>query len=234
MLLKKAEILGAQSEFAKAFTALDQYDLHAVDEEREKASALRNELLFKQKSTLEDVKDQLKKATEEGNYVKVHDLAMRGLRASDNDSDLVYQAATSSIISREHQQSRALFIRYLAITNTLDGNLEQWTTVRAMLASSIANPTPETGERNWLSGKKLPANVFYCPISLAFQPVFFRRGKILPQQHVHCALAEPLPIHPKLAARIDQPIHHQQFQHLCPGYAFPSFRQLLRPELIQL
>jgi hypothetical protein len=38
----------------------------------------------------------------------------------------------------------------------------------------------------------------------------------------------------KLAARIDQPIHHQQLQHLRPGYAFPSARQLPRPEPIQL
>ncbi len=170
MLLKKAEILGAQSEFAKAFDTLDQYDLRAMDEEREKASNLRNELLFKQKSTLEDMKEQIQKSWADGNFVKVHDLAMRGLRAGGNDPDMLYQAATASIISRETQQSRALFTRYLATTNTLDANLEQRAKVRALLAGATASSTTETGERNWLSGKKLPANVFYCPISLGFQP----------------------------------------------------------------
>lgn len=170
MLLKKAEILGAQSEFSKAFATLDQYDLRAVDDEREKASLLRNELLFKQKSTLEDVKEQIKKALAEGQYVRVHELAMKGMRASDNDPDLLFEAGTASVISRETKQSRALFLRYLAITNTMDANAEQRARVRALLASSSISSAEEAGDRNWLSGKKLPSNVFYCPISLAFQP----------------------------------------------------------------
>lgn len=170
MLLKKAEILGAQSEFAKAFATLDQYDLHAVDEEREKASLLRNDLLFKQTSTLEDVKEQIKKAIADGKFVQVHELAMKGLRASIDDPELLFQAATASIISRETKQSHDLFVRYLTITNTLDANAEQRARVRTLLASSSIAVSAETGQRNWLSGKKLPDSVFYCPISLAFQP----------------------------------------------------------------
>src|SRR5207302_7310911 len=38
----------------------------------------------------------------------------------------------------------------------------------------------------------------------------------------------------KLAARIDQPIPHQQLHHLRPGYAFSPSRQFLGPEPIQL
>ena len=171
MLLEKAEILGAQSEFASASETLDHYDLRAVNEEREKASTLRNQLLFKQKSTIEDVKEQIQKSWAEGNFVKMHDLAMRGLRASNSDPDILFQAATASIIGRDTEGSRALFTRYLAVTNTLDANMEQRAKVRALLASSTAAAAAaETGERNWLSGRKLPPNVFYCPISLAFQP----------------------------------------------------------------
>lgn len=171
LLLKKAEVLGARSEFAKAFAALDQYDLRAVDEERTTASSLRNDLLFKQTSTLEDVKDQMKKAVADGKFVQLHELALKGLRASDNDPDLLYQAATAFIISREKQKSRELFMRYLSTTNTLDANPDQRNKVRSLLAS-ITNESAmaESGTRNWLSGKKLPDNVFYCPISLAFQP----------------------------------------------------------------
>jgi len=174
MLQTKAEILGAQSEFAKAFDVLDRYDLHAVEEEREKASRLRNDLLFKQTSTIEDVKEQIKKAITDGNFVQVHELAMKGLRASNDDPELLYQAATASIISRETQKSHDMFVRYLTITNTLDANPEQRTRVRTLLASSAltsgTSASAESGQRNWLSGKKLPDNVFYCPISLAFQP----------------------------------------------------------------
>ena len=174
MLQTKAEILGAQSEFAKAFDVLDRYDLHAVEEEREKASRLRNDLLFKQTSTIEDVKEQIKKAITDGNFVQVHELAMKGLRASNDDPELLYQAATASIISRETQKSHDMFVRYLTITNTLDANPEQRTRVRTLLASSAltsgTSASAESGQRNWLSGKKLPDHVFYCPISLAFQP----------------------------------------------------------------
>ncbi len=172
MLLKKAEILGARSEFADAFATLDRYDLHAVEEEREKASNLRNDLLFRQTNSLEDVKEQIQKALHEGNYVKLHELAVKGLRASDTDPDLLYQAATASAISRDAQQSRALLTRYLMITNTLDANMEQRAKVRALLAANTTtSPTAaETGAPNWLSGKRLSADVFYCPISLAFQP----------------------------------------------------------------
>jgi hypothetical protein len=95
---------------------------------------------------------------------------MKALRTSENDPDLLYQAATASIISRETDRSRALFVRYLSITNTLDANPEQRAKVRSLLSSSTIASAEGNGARNWLSGKKLPANVFYCPISLAFQP----------------------------------------------------------------
>jgi hypothetical protein len=72
--------------------------------------------------------------------------------------------------------------------------------------------------------------MFQHSIQAPLELVFFRYGKILPQQYVHRALIEPLPVHPKLAPGIDQPIDHQQFQHLCPGHALPSLGQLLSPE----
>src|SRR5438874_4019834 len=52
------------------------------------------------------------------------------------------------------------------------------------------------------------------PIQTPVQPIFLRNCKVLPQQNVHGAVIEPLPVQMKLAARIDQPIHHQQLQHL--------------------
>ncbi len=170
MLLKKAEILGAQRSFSLAFLALDRYDLHAVDEEREKSSTLRNELLFKQKSSLEDMKDQIRKTWTEGSYHKLHDLVLAGLQAKDDDGDLLYQAAVASLITREPQQARDFLAHYLEVTNTLDADAEQRARVRSFLANIKDRKEIETGEANWLSGKKLPQNVYYCPISLAFQP----------------------------------------------------------------
>lgn len=170
MLLKKAEILGAQRSFNQALHALDSYDLHAVDEEREKSSTLRNELLFKQKSSLEDIKDQIRKAWADGGYHKLHELALEGLQAKDDDGELLYQAAIASLITREPKRAQTFLTRYLEVTNTLDADSEQRARVRSVLANIRDTQQTETGERNWLSGKKLPSNIFYCPISLAFQP----------------------------------------------------------------
>lgn len=170
MLLKKAEILGAQRAFSQAFLALDRYDLHAVEEEREKSSSLRNELLFKQKSSVEDIKDQIRKAWTDGNYHKLHELALEGLQAKDDDGELLYQAAIASLITHEPDRARTFLTRYLEVTNTLDADPAQRARVRSVLANIKGAKQAETGEANWLSGKKLPPNVFYCPISLAFQP----------------------------------------------------------------
>jgi hypothetical protein len=39
-----------------------------------------------------------------------------------------------------------------------------------VLAGIKPGKQTEAGQLNWLSGKKLPSNVYYDPVSLAFQP----------------------------------------------------------------
>lgn len=170
MLLKKAEILGAQGQYAQAFVTLDKYDLCAIDEERQKSSTLRNELLFKQRSSLEDIKDHIQKDWSSGSYRKLHELAMQGLRAKDDDAELLYHAGVSSLIAREPKQGQTFLARYLDVTDTLDADVSQRARVRSLLAGIQDTNVSETGEPNWLSGMRLPSNVFYCPVSLAFQP----------------------------------------------------------------
>src|SRR5687767_16018626 len=40
-------------------------------------------------------------------------------------------------------------------------------------------------------------------------------------------------MHTQLAARIDQPVDHQQLQHLLPTDCFPPLRQSILPETVQ-
>lgn len=172
VLLKKAEILGAQRQFAKAFNALDEYDLRAVDEERQKSGALRADLRFKQSSTVEEVKAQLAKTWEAGNYIQARDLTRQGLAARDDDAELLFEAGTSALVMRDRDSARQYFTRYLEVSNTLDANQEQRVRVRSMMAA-ITGPAaavPKEGKTNWLSGEKLPSGVYYSPYSLAFQP----------------------------------------------------------------
>jgi hypothetical protein len=170
VLLKKAEILGAQHQFTKALESLDDYDQLAIDEERKPASDLRNDLLFKRTSTVEDIKAQFAKAWAESRFSKIRDLALEGLRAKDDDAELLDNGGRASLITRNVNDGRGLLTRYLEISNTLDANSEQRVRVRRLLAT-LGNTAPaESGEPNWMSGKKLPKGVFYCPLSLAFQP----------------------------------------------------------------
>jgi hypothetical protein len=170
VILKKAEILGAMGEFNQAFDALKRYDLHAVDEDRQKGSALRNDLLFKQASSVEDIKTQLRSAWAAGNFHKMRDMAMHGLTAKDDDAELLYQAGMASLATRKADEGKTYLSRYLDVSNTLDADEQQRIRVRTVLAGLVAAPAAAPqGTANWMSGMRLPNDVPYCPASLAFQ-----------------------------------------------------------------
>jgi hypothetical protein len=170
VLLKKAEVLGARREINDALAALDEYDLRAVDEEREPASKLRSELLFQRASSVQDVKAQFLQAWADGRFHKAHELALQGLRAKDDDAELLYDGGLSALVIRAPEEGRGFFTRYLEMANTLDTDAGQRAKVRSLLPTITDAPAPAGSTTNWLSGNKQPAGVYYDPVSLAFQP----------------------------------------------------------------
>jgi hypothetical protein len=170
VLLRKAEVLGAQGNFTGALSALDRYDKIAVDEERQKASQLRSELLFKRTSGVDDAKNQWQTAWKQMNFIAARDAAMRGLRAKDDDPDLLYSAGAALLATRDSQDARKLFLRSLEISDTLQGNDQQRALLRRLLAANTpVDKLSRQGDVSWLSGAKLPRNTFYDPVSLAFK-----------------------------------------------------------------
>jgi tetratricopeptide (TPR) repeat protein len=169
VLLKKAEILGAKGEFNEALDTLDRYDLHAVDDERAPASTLRGDLLFKRISSVEDIKVQLRSTWAAGDFHKMRDMAVHGLTAKDDDPELLYQAGMASLAMRNVQDGKGYFARYLDVSNTLDADQDQRIRVRTVLANLGAAAGAMNGTANWMSGMRLANDVFYCPVSLAFQ-----------------------------------------------------------------
>jgi hypothetical protein len=170
LILKKADVLGARREFAQAFAALDEYDLLAINTERDKSSTLRSDLKFKLASSLGDTKTEIQKAWSDGNYHRAHDKAIQGLQATGSDPDLLYYAGMTSLVIRNTADTRNYFTHYLEISDTLDANQEQRARVRKLLAKVAKGPAPaEEGDANWLSGRKLPKGAYYCPVSLGFQ-----------------------------------------------------------------
>ena len=170
VLYMKAEVLAAQERINEALAALDAYDLHAVDEERVSADKLRNQLLFSQSENLKTIKARLQTAWSEGNFEQSGQLAAMGLRMKGDDPELLYIAGLSAVVRRQAGEGREFLSRYLDASNTLDANPEDRAKVIRLLPALSAAPAASDGLANWLSGWKLPSGVFYCPISLAFQP----------------------------------------------------------------
>ena len=167
----EADILAVEDRIGEALAALDNYDLHAVDEERAPAEALRNQLLFALNTSLKNLKGQAQQAWSAGNFHLAYGLAARGLKMDAADADLLYYGGTAALVVRMPAEGRELLARYLDASDTLDTNPEQRPQVSRLLASAAPpRSAAEEGTPNWLSGKKLPPGVFYCPISLAFQP----------------------------------------------------------------
>jgi len=166
----EAGILAAEERVAEALAALDTYDLHAVDEERAPAEALRNRLLFNLNTALNNLKTKIPAAWTEGNFNLARQLAAEGLKMSADDADLLYCAGMAALIGRDSKQGRELLTHYLEVSDTLDANPEQRALASRLLRSSASPSGAAAGDPNWLSGEKLPKGVFYSPISLAFQP----------------------------------------------------------------
>jgi len=166
----EADILAAEDRIAEALAALDTYDLHAVDEERAPAEALRNQLLFNLNTSLKNLKTRLQAAWSEGSFSLAYQLAAQGLKMDAEDADLLYYAGVAALIERAPKLSHELLKHYLEASDTLDANIEQRALVSRMVASAATSASAAGGDPNWLSGEKLPKGVFYSPTSLAFQP----------------------------------------------------------------
>jgi hypothetical protein len=172
VLYAKAELLAAQDRASEALAALDAYDLMAVDEERANAEKLRNQLLFNLGNNLKSLKGKMQAAWNDGSFALTGQLAAQALRLKPDDADVLYYAGVSALVRRQYDESRDYLKRYLDASGTLDAVPERRVAVNRLLPSigAPATKAPDSGDANWLSGQKLPRNVFYDPVSLAFQP----------------------------------------------------------------
>ena len=170
VLLKKAEVLGAQGNFMQALAALDAYDKLAVDDERPKASQLRNELLFKRTSRVEDARTQFQTVWGQRKFLHARDIALAGLRAKDDDPELLFSAGSADMATRNAEESHKCFLKYLEVSDTLAADAKKRALARRLMAAAAPMKTsPQSGAPNWMSGFKLPPGLQYDPVSLAFQ-----------------------------------------------------------------
>jgi tetratricopeptide (TPR) repeat protein len=89
VLLKKAAVQTALGRYSEALRTLDEYDLHAVKDERAEANVLRNDVLFKRKNFVATMKADVAAALADRRPDKLLLVAKGGLLATD-DPDLYY------------------------------------------------------------------------------------------------------------------------------------------------
>jgi len=175
LLLEKTKLLAAAGEFNHALATLDRYDLRATGPQRQAGAALREDLFTERAGRLRDLESQAAKAWAEGSYYRVRSLAIAGLRAQNDATALLSYGGRASLVVRDARDARGFFQQYLDASNTLDTGPRERAEIRAWLAATTPALTapaanePESGDRNWFSGKRLPPGIAYCPISLAFQ-----------------------------------------------------------------
>jgi hypothetical protein len=75
--------------------------------------------------------------------------------------------------------------------------------------------------------------MFHYSIQTAIQAVFLGHGEVRSQQRIHGRAQIPLAMHAKLAAWIQQPVHHQKLQHFFPCHFLPRSGQTRIPKLIE-
>ena len=174
VILTKAGILGARYEIAKALRTLDNYDLLAVERERDPGKNLRNDLTFQLADTRESFRKKLAEAWAAGRYRQTAELAMQGMRADDSEPSILYHGGLAALVTRDRKTGIERLRKFLEVTYTLDADPSQRATVSRLLngieatANAAAAAVPDEGETHWLSGRKLAKGTMYCPTSLGF------------------------------------------------------------------
>ncbi|MCC6538648.1 MAG: hypothetical protein IT162_13920 [Bryobacterales bacterium] len=173
LLLTKAGVLGARGETARALRTLDNYDLLAIEREREAGNKLRGELAFQLDDLRKGMRDRLAKAWEAGRYHETAGLAKKGLLADENDPVFLYYGGLGALVTHDRKTGLARLGKYLEVSDTLDANAEQRARVSRWLGLASTAPAAnltavDAAGGHWLSGAPTPGGAAYCPVSLGF------------------------------------------------------------------
>lgn len=172
LLLTKASVLGARGETARALRTLDNYDLLAIEREREAGNKLRGELAFQLDDLRKGMRERLAKAWEAGRYHETSALAKKGLLADENDPVFLYYGGLGALVTHDRKTGMARLNKYLEVSDTLDANAEQRARVARWLGAAAtapaANLTAVDAAGHWLSGAPVAPGAAYCPLSLGF------------------------------------------------------------------
>jgi len=172
VLLGQARLLAARDRLSEALPLLDRYDRMVVESgEREKGAKVRDEILYELGKKKEAYKHDIEALTKTGQYSKLDELLKSALLLDASDPDFLFNGGLVAAATRDSTRAKALLTTYLDRSNSLVGDLKQRGQAERIRSAIVESKQAAAGEGtlNWLSGRKLPAGVYYCPESLAFQ-----------------------------------------------------------------
>jgi hypothetical protein len=174
VLLARASLMAARDELLPAIPLLDRYDSMVTDSaDREKGDNVRNQVLYELRKRREDSKKKIDSALEQGDFLGAYKAANAALHLDPDRPELLYPAGISAAVLRKDKESKQYLDSYLLLSDSLAANETERKRAREILRVAVPkDQNPGSGTPNWFSGRKLPAGIYYCPSSLAFQIPF--------------------------------------------------------------
>jgi tetratricopeptide (TPR) repeat protein len=172
VLLKKADVLRARSQFSAALKVLDQVDLAATDMDRKTASDLRGEVLFNLARFRKEVPSEIEAAIDSLQFHKAHRRAIEALVASPEEPSFLFYAGLTSLLIRKREEGIGHLRKYLDCPVTLDSatSAERRRSVYQLLDRVSGFVTPSGPNKSWASAMPVQAGAVYDPVSLTFVP----------------------------------------------------------------
>lgn len=171
IVLLRARLLAARDRDAEALPLLDAYDRSVADPAaRELGNAARNDILSNMEKKRTAFKQQLEKLQHDGEYSKLRAAAAQALALDPEDDDFLYFSGAIEAVFRNQTAAKERLDHYLARSNSLRGDLQA--RGRALRIRTLLDALPPgklSGTPNWFSGRPLADDLYYCPVSGAFQ-----------------------------------------------------------------
>jgi hypothetical protein len=170
VLILQARLLQARGLDTQALPLLDRYDRTVADPAaREIGKAARAGLVRDLEQQRTAFLQQLAALQQEGDYSKLRAVTAAALALDPNDDGFLYYGGAVAAVFRDPAAKERLD-RYLVRSNSLRTDPAARGRALRIRALLDAPPHPQlAGAPNWFSGLPLAEDIFYCPVSGAFQ-----------------------------------------------------------------
>jgi hypothetical protein len=171
VLLVRAFLAEAQGRLPEALKVLDQYAKVAPKEEVKEGEILRAVVEPELKTQLRMLKDAVKKAEDDGDYLVARTGAQTGVALDSNDLYFLLHAALNNAILRHREDATRQLEEFVHLSQASGGDEKELTNVYSyQQVLKNAPQEPAEGNSNWYSGYKSLAGSFYCPVSVMPNP----------------------------------------------------------------